>query len=417
LYGDNITNDGALNVTAEPDATIEYSIDSGATWTSAFAAKEGPNTVLVRQTVGGDVSDPTTLSFTLDTAAPAAPGVALANDTGSSSVDGITSDGTVNVTAELGAKVEYSIDSGASWSNTISAVEGPNTVQVRQADLAGNASDIAVLDFTLDSTAPSVPGVALLNDTGSSSLDNITNDGALSISAEPKAKVEYSTDSGATWASAFSAAEGANAVQVRQTDLAGNVSGGAALSLTLDTTPPQLNPTFSSPSPFLFGAQGITVSPNATDAWGVASQSAGTVDTSTVGQKSVTCSATDVAGNSVTKSVPYEVIANPATSYRIVSPCSTYVIQKHNKTIPVWFQLRDANNRLVSDKTAASLLPGITITFDGVPMGSVKYNKWLNAFSAALKIGKQAKGIHNLTIHLSLNGTELATLSMPVKIV
>ena len=334
---------------------------------------DGSHTFQVRATdAAGNVGPSVSYTWEIDTTPPQAPTVALTNDTGSSPVDSITTDGTLTVGGlEATASLAYSNDGGATWTDAFIAKEGANTVQVRQTDLAGNASAVAVLDFTLDTAAPSAPGVALLNDTGSSPVDNITKEGALSVSAESAAKVEYSTDNGATWTSSFSAKEGTNTVQVRQTDLAGNVSGAAALGFTLDTTPPQLDPTFSSPSPFLVGTQDITVSPNATDAFGVASQSAGTVDTSTAGQKSVTCSATDVAGNTAAVSVPYSVIPSQATTYKIVSTLPPYVIPKHNTKIPVLFQLRDANNQLISDQAAAKLLAGISITFDGVPMGKV----------------------------------------------
>lgn len=408
----------------EDKVIFTYSLDGGDFVPGKSGIPLGPlpdgnHTFQVRATdAAGNVGPSVSYTWEIDTTLPQAPTVALTNDTGSSPVDSITTDGALTVGGlEANAVLAYSNDGGATWTNAFIAKEGANTVQVRQTDLAGNVSAVATLEFVLDTAVPSTPGVALLNDTGSSPSDNITKDGALSVSAESSAKVEYSTDNGSTWTSAFSAKEGANVVQVRQTDLAGNVSGAAAFSCTLDTTPPQLNPTFSSPSPFLVGAQGITVSPNATDAWGVPSQSAGTVDTSTAGQKLVTCSATDVAGNSASVSVPYTVVPSQAAAYHVVSLLPTYVIPKQFKTIPILFQLRDASNRLVSDQTAANLLLGITITFDGVPMGKVQYHKLLNLFSTTLKIGAQAKGIHNLAIHVAVDGTEVATLNIPVNVV
>jgi len=70
---DRITNNGALNISGtEAGATVEYSIDDGKTWTSTFTPVEGSNTVSVRQTdVAGNTSGATTLSFVLDTQAPA----------------------------------------------------------------------------------------------------------------------------------------------------------------------------------------------------------------------------------------------------------------------------------------------------------------------------------------------------------
>jgi hypothetical protein len=121
---------------------IEYSIDAGQTWGEAFTAVEGGNVVLVRQFDGkGSVSPGTPLEFTLDTQAPLRPGLSLANDTGSSGSDRITSDGSLSLSGvEAGANVEYSIDGGRTWSASFTAGEGGNRVVVRQIDLAGNVS-------------------------------------------------------------------------------------------------------------------------------------------------------------------------------------------------------------------------------------------------------------------------------------
>jgi hypothetical protein len=94
-----------------------------------------------------------------------------------------------------------------------------------------------------------------------------------------------------------------------------------------------------------------------------------------------------------------------------------YVISKHITKVPVLFQLRDVNNQLLSDQAAAKLLAGISITFDGVPMGKVAYHKSLDLFARTLKIEKLAKGVHNLAIHLTVNGSEVSTLNMTVNVV
>ncbi|WP_230965577.1 Ig-like domain-containing protein, partial [Burkholderia stagnalis] len=235
---DHITNVGTLNLTGvETGAVVEYSIDGGHTWNTSFSATEGLNDVQVRQIdVAGNTSNPTSFSFTLDTSA-AAPGVALAVDSGSSASDHVTNVGTLNLTGvETGATVEYSIDGGHTWSTSFSAVEGVNDVQVRQTDIAGNTSDPTSFSFTLDTSA-AAPGVALITDSGSSASDHITNVGTLNLTGvETGATVEYSTDGGHTWSTSFSATEGVNDVQVRQTDIAGNTSDPTSFSFTLDTS-------------------------------------------------------------------------------------------------------------------------------------------------------------------------------------
>ncbi|WP_230964335.1 beta strand repeat-containing protein, partial [Burkholderia stagnalis] len=235
---DHVTNAGTLNLTGvETGATVEYSIDGGHTWSTSFSAVEGLNDVQVRQTdIASNTSDPTSFSFTLDTSA-AAPGVALATDSGSSASDHVTNVGTLNLTGvETGATVEYSTDGGHTWSTSFSAVEGLNDVQVRQTDIAGNTSDPTSFSFTLDTSA-AAPGVALTTDSGSSASDHVTNVGTLNLTGvETGATVEYSTDGGHTWNTSFSAVEGLNGVQVRQTDIAGNTSSATSFSFTLDTS-------------------------------------------------------------------------------------------------------------------------------------------------------------------------------------
>ncbi|WP_232467304.1 beta strand repeat-containing protein, partial [Burkholderia ubonensis] len=235
---DHITNVGTLNLTGvENGATVQYSVDNGVHWSTSFSAVEGLNDVQVRQTdIAGNTSSATSFSFTLDTSA-AAPGVALTTDSGSSASDHITNVGTLSLTGiETGATVQYSIDNGAHWNTSFSAVEGVNDIQVRQIDVAGNTSSATSFSFTLDTSA-AAPGVALTTDSGSSASDHITNVGTLNLSGvETGATVEYSTDGGHTWSTSFSAVEGLNDVQVRQTDVAGNTSSATSFSFTLDTS-------------------------------------------------------------------------------------------------------------------------------------------------------------------------------------
>ncbi|WP_230963323.1 beta strand repeat-containing protein, partial [Burkholderia stagnalis] len=235
---DHVTDVGTLNLSGvETGATVEYSTDGGHTWNTSFSAVEGLNDVQVRQTdIAGNTSVPTSFSFTLDTSA-AAPGVALATDSGSSASDHVTNVGTLNLTGvETSATVEYSIDGGHTWSTSFSATEGLNDVQVRQTDIAGNTSDPTSFGFTLDTFA-AAPGVALATDSGSSASDHVTNVGTLNLTGvEAGATVEYSTDGGHTWSTSFSAVEGLNDVQVRQTDIAGNTSNPTSFSFTLDTS-------------------------------------------------------------------------------------------------------------------------------------------------------------------------------------
>ncbi|WP_373953843.1 VCBS domain-containing protein [Vibrio pomeroyi] len=166
--------------------------------------------------------------------------VSLTHDTGGNSSDSITNDGSLTITGqEAGATVEYSTNNGHTWTSSFTPQQGSNTVNVRQTDAAGNISPDTSVTFTLDNTI-AAPAVSLRNDTGRHSVntpDLITKDSQLTIQTEAGAKVEYSNDGGHTWTAVFNPVEGVNDLQVRQTDIAGNVSPVTHFSFTLDTTP------------------------------------------------------------------------------------------------------------------------------------------------------------------------------------
>ncbi|OED63848.1 hypothetical protein A165_11605 [Vibrio tasmaniensis ZS-17] len=248
---DNLTNDTTPTITGHTDIPFsKVTIYDGSTPVGhAVSDASGQYNVVVSSLPNGDhnlSAKALAPSSTLPATSPAlsvhvdtdiAPlQVSLTHDTGSSTSDLITSDGALTISGqETGATIEYSIDGGHTWSNTFTPQTGSNTVEVRQTDTAGNISTSSSLTFTLDNTA-TAPSVSLTSDSGGSSSDKITNVGDLSVGGiEQGATVEYSIDNGVHWSTQFTPAEGQNNVQVRQTDVAGNVSPSTSLSYTLDT--------------------------------------------------------------------------------------------------------------------------------------------------------------------------------------
>ena len=256
--GDRITNDAAIAVGGlDASRTWEYRIGSGAWQTGSGDripatefAKDGPYTVEVRQAnSAGNVSS-ATLDFTLDRQVdPIA--VALLNDSGTAS-DRVTNDATIAVTGvELGNRWEYRIGGGA-WKtgsgDRIAASEfgadGTKSLEVRQIDIAGNVSS-ATLDFTLDRQVSQI-AVALLNDSGAAG-DRVTNDATIAVTGvELGNRWEYrigggawTTGNGDRIAASEFGADGTKSLEVRQIDVAGNVST-ATLDFTLDRLGPPL---------------------------------------------------------------------------------------------------------------------------------------------------------------------------------
>src|SRR5204862_542289 len=80
-------------------------------------SNDGSHTVLVRQVdAAGNAGNAASITFTLDTVAPAVPTVVLTHDTalGGDNSDRVTSNGALTVTpAEAGGTIQYSTDGGA----------------------------------------------------------------------------------------------------------------------------------------------------------------------------------------------------------------------------------------------------------------------------------------------------------------
>ena len=215
-----------------------------------------------------------TVTVNVDTGVPnVAQGVTVNNNEGSSLVPiaagGATNDATPELTgtAEAGGIVKVydgttllgSVVAGSngSWiftTNTLS--QGVHNLSVTVSDTAGNTSaNSPTLTFTVDSVAPgAATGLALNNDNGGTPVPiaagGTTNDStpALSGSAEANSIViiaDGSTVLGSTTASATGAwsftptlTDGTHNLSVTVRDAAGNTSGLATISVTVDTVAP-----------------------------------------------------------------------------------------------------------------------------------------------------------------------------------
>jgi len=139
------------------------------------------------------------------------------------------------------------------------------------------------------------------------------------------------------------------------TDNAGNSVSTSFGPIKIDKTAPTLAPTISPNPVYLNGT--ATASAGATDTGsGIASQSCGSISTSSVGLKTVICTATDNAGNTATATATYRVIYrfdgflqpinDTGHSQVCGSPCPISIF-KGGSTVPVKFQLKDANGNVV----------------------------------------------------------------------
>lgn len=178
-----------------------------------------------------------------------------------------------------------------------------------------------------------------------------------------------------------------------------------------DTTPPTLAPAFSSPPPFLVGATGVTASANASDdASGIASESCEPVDTATAGLKSITCSALDGAGNSATAYLTY-VVGYQALNVKPAAGAK----YKRTAGIPVSFKLAGAAG-VISDAAAALLRPSVSVAFGALPPVTPSYSKKTDSFTTTLSTGKPPTGSYTVVIRVTVGGTDLTTVTIPVTI-
>jgi hypothetical protein len=134
-------------------------------------------------------------------------------------------------------------------------------------------------------------------------------------------------------------------------------SGGTSsesVTIKRDATKPTLSPSVS-PNPVLLNGS-ATASAGASDNLsGIASASCGPVDTSSVGSKSVTCNATDNAGNTANASANYSVgykfvgFSSPVDNNGMLN------VAKAGQAIPLKWRLLDANDVPVTNLSSVTV--------------------------------------------------------------
>jgi hypothetical protein len=198
-------------------------------------------------------------------------------------------------------------------------------------------------------------------------------------------------------------ADGPHTLYAGSIDADGNIESPlATAAFKIDQTPPTLSPTLSATT-VVVGQTGVTASPNPSDMTsGVASSSCGTIDTSSPGVHTVTCTATDNAGNSASADLAYVV------EYRILGffapvPDSRWMV---GQNVPIKIALGDASDTRISDAEGVALASACRVRFSASGAQTkapqcMKYDTEEHQFVYNWKLAK--KGIGSATIMVSIS--------------
>jgi large repetitive protein len=296
----------------------------------------------------------------------------------------ITADQSPNANAngwnKTDVTVNYNCADSLSGVDSCSANDNVTTEGTNQSrsgtvtDKAGNTASVTKDGINIDKTAPLVAYQSASPPANAAGWRNVNVTATFEANDQLSGMGETDADKTAT-NTATTSGEGTNVTvgSPAFTDRAGNTAAANTATsegFKIDKTVPTLNPSVSPNTVVLNG--NALVSANASDpppGSGLASSSCGAVDTTTVtlngNPRSVSCTATDVAGNSNTKSASYTVIfgfdvtgagfLQPInyTAHQTATTAGTDVSTfKGGSTVPVKFVLKDANGNVVQTASA-----------------------------------------------------------------
>jgi len=196
----------------------------------------------------------TGLAYTIDRAAPAAPGIGPVP----AASPAWTTSTTVNFTftGEAGATFQCKLDAGSlgacSSPKSYSGLsQGSHAFQVQQTDSPGNTGPSAARTFQIDSIAPPAPSITSkpANPTNSTAANFVFSDseGGVTFLCQLDGGGFTACSSPKNYAGPLS--PGSHTFQVQARDAAGNTSPSASWTWLIDTTPPNAPSIFLGPLP------------------------------------------------------------------------------------------------------------------------------------------------------------------------
>lgn len=268
-------------------------------------------------------------------------------------------------------------------------------------DQAGNTASTTVEGINIDKTAPTISYTrTAANGFGWNNSDVVVDfSGADGLSG-------VDTVVGDTTVTT----EGANqSITGTVTDKAGNSVNYTVSGINIDKTAPTVNiATPSALAHYLLNAP-VAASYSSSDALSTIDAMTGTVangaliNTSSTGPKTFTVSATDKAGNTSSTTVTYYVDYNTGTGF--LAPVSHGRLFKLGSTIPVKFQLKDANGNYIRSLSAVT-----AIQFDGTNATAtggtaLRYDSTAEQYVFNLSTAGKSEGTHTISAVLASGQT------------
>lgn len=318
-----ITNQVSINVagtvTDSTQVTLTVNgtpvaLNSNGSFSYQYSVIEGKNIITILATDAAGNKTTVARTVTRDTVAPvvtiSSPSNGYLTNQSSVSISGTVTDSTVATLTINGSPV--TVNSGGTFSQVVSLVEGMNTITIIATDVAGNVTTVT-RTVKEDSTPPTLTIVSPADSLVTNQMD-VNVSGTVFDSTTVTLTVNGTQaviGTGGIYQSAMALQEGFNIITVIATDAAGN-SITVTRTVRLETTSPTL--TVTSPQDSLLTNQStITLNGTVTDSTQVTLRvngsivpvTNGTFTTSLTlaeGQNVITVTATNAAGNTITVS-------------------------------------------------------------------------------------------------------------------
>lgn len=246
------------------ETVVEQTTVSGGAWSVSFAVPSDGDyavTVIAADPAGNETASVAQPVISVDTVAPDAPvidvvegdGVVNADEAsgGTYTVTGTAeANGTVRFDDGFGGVFDASVGGDGFFSTDLTAGEGTDTWSVTAIDAAGNSSGATPLEVTIDTTAPAAPAFDLPSatidaDGASTVVISGSGDAGSTVTLSSllfATPIEVTVAGAGTWTTGpldlSSRPDGEYTITAVASDAAGNTSGAANATRTLDAAPP-----------------------------------------------------------------------------------------------------------------------------------------------------------------------------------